>query len=133
VFGFTPFYGIHKLSTTLLKSKLRNHQLLYNSTMNNYCCYSHYKKLKITVIEEFNDQNENILLVRVMLDDAEIVLGSIYGPNTTDREFYRNIDNFLTRNKNLPVVLGGDWNTTWDNSQAHLNIDVMGMVRTPNS
>jgi exonuclease III len=125
--------AIHKLSTTLLKSKLRNHQLLYNSTMNKRgVAILITKKIKITVIEEFKDQNENILLVRVMLDDAEIVLGSIYGPNTTDREFYRNIDNFLTRNKNLPVVLGGDWNTTWDNSQAHLNIDVMGMVRTPN-
>jgi exonuclease III len=90
------------------------------------------KKIKITIMEEYKDQSENILLLRALLDNTEIVLGSIYGPNTTDREFYRNIDSFLNRNKNIPVVLGGDWNTTWDNSPANVNIDVLGMARTPN-
>jgi exonuclease III len=123
----------HKINSSLLKSRLRNHQLFFNSSMNKRgVAILITKKIKTEIIEEFKDHNENILLIRVVLNGAEIVLGSIYRPNTTDREFYRNIDNFLNRNKRLSVVLGGDWNTTWDNSLAEANINVLGMARTPN-
>jgi exonuclease III len=30
-------------------------------------------------------------------------------------------------------VLGGDWNTTWDNSPPDTNIDIINMVRAPNA
>jgi exonuclease III len=123
----------HKINSTLLKSRLRNHQFLFNLSMNKRgVAILITKKIKTEIIEEFRDQNENILHIKANLNGAELVLGSIYGPNTTDREFYRNIDTFLNRHRNLPVVFGGDWNTTWDNSPADANIDILGMARTPN-
>jgi exonuclease III len=122
-----------KVQTTLLKSKLRNHHLFYNSSSNRRgVAILIAKKIKTEILQEYKDQNENIYLIKAKLNGGELILGSIYGPNTTDREFYRNLDNFLQQNSSVPVVLGGDWNTTWDNSPPDLNIDVVGMARTPN-
>jgi exonuclease III len=122
-----------KIQTTLLKSKLRNHEFLYNSSMNKRgVAILINKNIQTEIIETFKDQQENILLIKCKLNGSEIILGSIYGPNTTDREFYNNIDNYLTRNPNTPVVLGGAWNTTWNNSLPETNLDIMGMARTPN-
>jgi exonuclease III len=91
------------------------------------------KKLGFKKILEHKDLDENILIIRFEKNGAEFVLGSVYGPNSTDRTFYNNITNFLNQNLNLPVVLGGDWNTTWDNSAPDFNIDLSNMVRPPNA
>jgi hypothetical protein len=40
-------------------------------------------------------------------------VGTIYGPNENDVGFYREITQFLEREK-LPFVLGGDFNTILD-------------------
>jgi hypothetical protein len=60
--------------------------------------------------------DENILIKKFSKNRGEIVLGAIYGPNTTNRTFYNNLTRYLTNNNNGPVVLAGDWNTTWDGS-----------------
>jgi exonuclease III len=102
-----------KLQTTLLKSKLGNHQLYFNSSSNRWgVAILIAKKIKIEILQEYKDQEENIIMFKAKLNGCKLILASIYGPNTTDREFYRNIDNFLTQNSSVPVVLGGDWNTT---------------------
>jgi hypothetical protein len=91
------------------------------------------KKLDLKPLRQFTDQNENALLIVFENNGREICLGSVYGPNNTDREFY----NFLTRAmeqiNNTPVILGGDWNTTWDNSPPESNLDVHNMARAPNA
>jgi exonuclease III len=91
------------------------------------------KKLDLKPLRQFTDQNENALLIVFENNGGEICLGSVYGPNNTDREFY----NFLTRAmeqiNNTPVILGGDWNTTWDNSPPESNLDVHNMARAPNA
>jgi exonuclease III len=33
--------------------------------------------------------------------------------------------------RGCPVILAGDWNTTWDNSPPESNIDISNMVRIP--
>jgi exonuclease III len=90
------------------------------------------KNLSPEIIEIFKDQDENILLCATKLNGAELILGSIYGPNNTDRNFYRNLENFIEKYPNWPVVLGGDWNTTWCNERPEENVDIYAMARSPN-
>jgi exonuclease III len=93
------------------------------------------KELKLQIITEYRDQNENILLLKLRPTEAnggEVVVGAIYGPNSTDRNFFNYLDTVLSQNQNTPVVLAGDWNTTWDNSPPESNIDIINMARTPN-
>jgi hypothetical protein len=61
-----------------------------------------------------------------------VALGCVYGPNSTDRNFYNFLDNVMQQIQRIPVVLAGDWNTTWDNSPPANNIDVINMARAPN-
>jgi hypothetical protein len=89
-------------------------------------------KLCPSITSEYRDLNENILLVKIIINNRELILGSIYGPNATDRGFYREIDHFLQNNAGIPVIIGGDWNVTWCNMDPLDNIDVSGMVRAPN-
>jgi exonuclease III len=90
------------------------------------------KKLDPEILDEYRDQNENILLIRVKIKNKIVILGSIYGPNTTDRGFYREIDNFLSNNPGTSIIIGGDWNVTWSNTEPVDNIDISGMARAPN-
>jgi hypothetical protein len=90
------------------------------------------KSLNPEIINTFKDQQENILLVHAKINGSDIALGSIYGPNSTDRQFYRDLDNFINNHLGMPVLLGGDWNATWSNAGPEENIDITGMIRTPN-
>jgi exonuclease III len=99
----------HKVSTSLIKSKLANYIFEYNSTSNKRgVAILIDKKLNPVIKDSFRDQNENILLVTVTINGGDVILGSIYGPNNTDRLFYRDLDIYLTKYAGLPVMLGGD-------------------------
>jgi exonuclease III len=122
-----------KVSSTFNRSRLRDHIFLSNSTDNKRgVAILISKKLNPEVLDTFRDQNQNILLVECNINGNRLILGSIYGPNSTCRQFYRDITSFLERKINVPVILGGDWNVTWSNSGPEDNIDISGMVRTPN-
>ncbi len=79
---------------------------------------------------------ENYYLAIVTIANRRYCLGAIYGPNTTSREFYRNLGNVLltvtNNHPNIRIVLGGDWNTTWDRRPLTSNIDVSSMAAVPN-
>jgi hypothetical protein len=70
-----------------------------------------------------------------MINGTKYGLGAIYGPNHTSREFYRNIDTVvgdLIANNVTKIVLGGDWNATWDRRPVVSNIDTFQMSGLPN-
>ncbi len=82
--------------------------------------------LEYSIIREYRDPGENYLIVHAMINGIEYGLGAIYGPNHTSRDFYRNIDAVvgdLLANNVTNIVLGGDWNTTWDRRPVVSNID----------
>ena len=62
----------------------------------------------------------------------DLLLGAIYGPNSTSRDFYRRISHILSQYRNCKVIIGGDWNTLWDNAPLDSNIDVYKMAALPN-
>jgi exonuclease III len=123
----------HKVTTTILKSKLNGHIFIHNSTgQKRGVAILISKHLEPVILDEYKDQMENILLIKVRINGNELVLGSLYGPNATDRTFYRGITDFLTKHQSVPVLLGGDWNVTWDTSPPESNIDIYQMARPPN-
>jgi exonuclease III len=87
--------------------------------------------LQYTVINTFRDNNNNLLAIRISISDSEILLVSIYGPNTNDSEFFSDLRNILKRNRDIPAICGGDWNTTFSTLEAENNIDIFSMSSPP--
>jgi exonuclease III len=79
------------------------------------------------------DGENNIILLKAELLQGVWILGSVYGPNENTQQFYTDLENKLTQmdGKNLPVILGGDWNSTWDPRPADSNIDILNMANIP--
>jgi exonuclease III len=93
------------------------------------------KKISYTVAEQYSDPEENILLIKATIRGELLVLGSIYGPNTTDENFFNNLKRAIGRlsnNGEVPVVVGGDWNCTYCQDPPEVNIDVLNMRELPN-
>jgi hypothetical protein len=47
------------------------------------------------------------------VDKKSIAIGVVYGPNTTNGEFYRELKEKV-QNCGMPIILGGDSNTVLD-------------------
>ncbi len=63
-----------------------------------------------------------------------MIIGSIYGPNDNDLTFYNNLKNSindLNLNLRRPVIIGGDWNATFDLSNPTANLDILNMRNIP--
>jgi exonuclease III len=125
----------HKINNAILKTNLRRYDSYFHSSSNKRGVAMFVKKsLEFVPISMFKDLDENLLLIKFAKEGVSFVLGSVYGPNQTDRTFFNNLSNFLMENRGCPVVLAGDWNTTWDNSPPPPNnIDIANMARTPNA
>ena len=50
--------------------------------------------------ETFMDPEENFLFLKTEIKRTPVLLGSIYGPNNTGRDFFHRIDDIVGRNKN---------------------------------
>ena len=61
-----------------------------------------------------------------------LLLGSVYGPNGTGRDFFRSVEGILERNCDCKIIIGGDWNTVWDTGLVGSNIDIFKMQHVPN-
>ena len=77
------------------------------------------------------DAGDNFILLDVVIRGVRFTLGSVYGPNEDDLPFFDNLKDCLNSFNNDNIIIGGDWNTTWDNSAVNLNIDVVNMVNIP--
>ena len=91
--------------------------------------------LKFTILDKILDPEENFLLLKITINDITAIIGAIYGPNQTDRPFFSNIQRSISNlmeDHEYPIILGGDWNTTWENLPVGINIDIMNMANVPN-
>ena len=85
--------------------------------------------IKNTICDTIND---NFILLSIQIGKCNITIGSIYGPNHDDEsDMYDRLTNNITAMGNENVILGGDWNATWDNSRADKNLDVLNMTAIP--
>jgi hypothetical protein len=85
-----------KVSSMLNRSSLREHVFMANSSDNKRgVAILISKKLNPEVLDTFHDQNQNLLLIECIVNGHRLILGSVYGPNSTCRQFYRDITSFL--------------------------------------
>ena len=89
------------------------------------------KKLKHTVVRKIVDREDNFLLLDMEIMGKNLTLGSIYGPNEDDMPFFENLKKGIKELKNQNIIIGGDWNCTWDNSELNSNIDIVNMASIP--
>ena len=131
-------YGITKLKTDLIflsDIRLCNKNLVSASNdftkifrTNPYCSYNFFFhssrnkrgvgmliKSNITFSEEarVTDPEENFLLIRAVIQGTTVILGSIYGPNEYNHNFFNHLDTAIRDLGNFPIILGGDWNCTY--------------------
>ena len=88
--------------------------------------------LNVSALAEAPDNNENILAIRVQLLGTEFVICAIYGPNSVCPDFFNDLNNVLNTVKNVPLVVGGDWNCTPSTCPINTNPDVINMTKLPN-
>jgi exonuclease III len=84
------------------------------------------------VVETAADPQENALLLKMSLRGKLVVIGSVYGPNDNNcQEFFNFLNNTLSRWRDCPAILGGDWNSTYSCLPVHENPDVLFMRNIP--
>ncbi len=64
--------------------------------------------LNFTVQEEYRDTQENVLILKGVLNGSAILVGTVYGPNNNDFTVFEFLEGTLERWRDLPVMLGGD-------------------------
>ena len=89
------------------------------------------KKLNYKVNNQMSDFEDNYLLLDITITDYRLIIGAIYGPNSNDPNFYNNLNTDLKFFNCSTIILGGDWNATWDTSVVQNNLDVLNMVSLP--
>ena len=85
------------------------------------------------VLDTYADPQENILLLRTKVNNFEMIIGSIYGPNLDIgcAVFFDLICTKINSWGRLPCVIGGDWNATYSNLPLNENLDVLFMRNIP--
>jgi exonuclease III len=127
-----------RIANWLRSCKVRQYTPFFNSSMNSrgtailFAC-----SLDLTFNKEYRDINENYYVVDVSIAGRRLCIGSVYGPNGNGRDFFNGLNNVLQdirmqNNGNPEVILGGDWNTTWDRREVANNIDIHCMSKVPN-
>jgi exonuclease III len=90
------------------------------------------KSLDCAVLEERRDRNNNTLALLTRIQGELILLVSIYGPNKICEDFFVDLERILINYKNVPIIIGGDWNLTPSPLPANLNPDALNMIKIPN-
>jgi exonuclease III len=90
----------------------------------------------LIVKNQLNDRTGNLLILNVAhnSDPEQKIIGtliSVYGPNDNSGDFYHDLNEFLPRCCTGNIIMGGDFNATWDISNPEQNIDVINMRNIP--
>ena len=114
------------------------YNIIYNSKKAKRGTAIIYKRdLELKIAQEWRDDLGNILLAKVYFEkyDKCLILGSVYGENKDNaKDFFNFIDKALESiaEGDRRIILGGDWNTVFDQSDVGVNIDIINMKKVPN-
>jgi exonuclease III len=97
------------------------------------------KTLGLLKNNQSNDRTGNILAIDFTFpannagpdQHSMLTIFSLYGPNDNNGEFYNDLNIMLEGRNNRNIILGGDFNCTWDNNPPEQNIDVINMRSIP--
>jgi hypothetical protein len=73
------------------------------------------------------DPDENYLLLDLLVKGKRIIVGSVYGPNVNNRQFFDNLKHDIRSFGTENIILGGDWNCTFSTDEIETNIDCVNM------
>ena len=74
----------------------------------------------------------NFFLLKCKINNMAMCIGSVYGPNIDDNiPVYDQLQKGVLEMGCEKIILGGDWNCTWDCSPVDTNIDVLDMAAIP--
>jgi exonuclease III len=92
------------------------------------------KSLNFLCLDSERDPSgeDNFILLKAEINGSTVILGSIYGPNNRDNNFFANLSNSIERLGDFPVVIGADWNATLSCLPVDDNPDVLNMRELPN-
>jgi exonuclease III len=120
------------VNNIIKKFKFLGYTLYHNSTTNSRgTAILISNKLVYTLEDTFKDAECNILMSRVRVGDVTVTLGSVYGPNHDDENFLKLISEKIEILNSDFVILGGDWNTTYDSRNSRANIDTLNTASIP--
>ncbi len=88
-------------------------------------------KLNHVILATFHDTSENILGLNISIENHNFLIASIYGPNTNDPAFFRDIRRFISLDPDANIILGGDWNLNFSINDNPDNIDIFCMLAPP--
>jgi exonuclease III len=124
----------HKNNLTKLfrYNKSKSYEFFYNSSKSSRgvgILISNSLNYKVTNI--IKDASENILGITFLIDQVKLRIFSIYGPNSNDFNFFSDLNNYLSVEPDIAVVIGGDWNATYSINVGLDNIDIFRMQSPP--
>jgi exonuclease III len=109
-----------------------SYNLYYNSTQNKRGVGILVKRaLNFTVHRQIADQEENFILLDATLSGSKVTLGSIYGPNTLNQQFFDSLTRGCKDLGNDKILLAGDWNCTFSMDPVERNVDCLNMGMVP--
>jgi exonuclease III len=151
------FYGIVSLKTDIIllsdirmcnKNGLTDSKFINETfAINPYCSYRFIhqsvknsrgvgilikKSLMFDLLDSDGDPGDNFLVVKARINNKTVILVSIYGPNNKDDDFFARLLTSIRNAGDFPVVIGGDWNTTYSSLPLPGNPDVLNMNSVPN-
>jgi hypothetical protein len=77
------------------------------------------------IVDIYRSADENVILCKVKIKNVLLVIGSIYGPNENNPDFFVRLRRKL-EDWALPFIIGGDFNTVLDQSLGMENLDREG-------
>jgi exonuclease III len=119
LFQLNP-YGAYKFYFNSTKNKRGTGILIKNN-------------LDVTVLDSIAEPDENFLIQRICVSGTNLTIGSIYGPNTLDLNFFERLKESLIQRGTDKVIIAGDWNCLYSNDPVNFNIDCLNMANVPNS
>jgi exonuclease III len=116
-----------------MNNPYEKYDFFFNSTKNKRGVGILIKKnIPFSVLAQRGDAEENSILLHLEIKGSEVIFICIYGPKNVDPNFFNEITTYLENYRNLPVIMGGDWNATLCPDPAPNNIDCLNMARIPN-
>jgi exonuclease III len=88
--------------------------------------------LTFSEVDRREDREENYLLLKLRVRGNFLIVGAIYGPNDNNPDFFNNLEADVIALGAHPLILAGDWNTTYSNLPVNVNPDCLNMLNVPN-
>ena len=104
--------GITRVKQAFRDAKGKKYKVYANSSKNSRgVAILISTELNMEITETCSDPEENYIFLRANYMGQKVMLGSIYGPNNTCRDFYRRISRIINKSSSYKIIMGGDWNT----------------------